>query len=84
MVAPPEIDGLPPAGLKQVMALLPSKNAAVKRTIGELRVEIARLKGPNDRPQLRPSEPSGMDQATPRPRRADGRGRGKVTPRVRG
>jgi Transposase IS66 family len=86
MVAPFEIDGLPPAGLKQVIELLLAENAELKRTIVELHEEIARLKGLKGRPQIKPSKPSGMDQetgGTPRDLRSGRRGRGKVTPRVK-
>ncbi len=86
MVAPPEIEGLPPAGLKQLIELLLAENAELKRENAELREEIARLKGLKGRPQIKPNKPSGMDQGTggtPREKRPGGRGRGKVTPRVR-
>lgn len=58
------------------------ENAEQKRAIGELREEIARLKGLKGRPDIKPS---GMEQGTtpkPRDKHAGRRGRGKVTPRV--
>jgi hypothetical protein len=42
MVAPPEIDGLPPAELKQLLLKLLEQNAEQTRVIAELREEIAR------------------------------------------
>ncbi|MGH8326570.1 MAG: IS66 family transposase, partial [Steroidobacteraceae bacterium] len=99
MVAPPEIDGPSPAELKQLIERLRWENADLRgavadlqgtvadlrRTVGGLREEIARLKGLKGRPQIKPSKPSGMDQATggsPREKRSGGSGRGKVTPQV--
>lgn len=86
MVVPSDIDGLPPAELKRLIELLLAENAELKRTIAELREEIARLKGLKGRPQIKPNKPSGMDQGTggtPREKRPGGSGRGKVTPRVK-
>ena len=37
MVAPPEIDGLPPGGLKQLIELLLAENAELKRDNAELK-----------------------------------------------
>lgn len=81
MVAPPDIDGLPPE-LKQFLLKLLVENAELKRQNAELREEIARLKGLKGRPQIKPS---GMEDAsTPNPgdRGASRRRRGKVVPRV--
>ena len=45
MVVPPDIDGLPPAELRQLLLKLLAENAELKRQNAELREEIARLKG---------------------------------------
>ena len=82
MVVPPDIDGLPPAELKQLVLRLLEENAEQKRVIAELREEIARLKGLKGRPHIKPS---GMENGTsPKPggKRGRRRGRGKATPRV--
>ena len=82
MVVPPDIDGLPPAELKQLVLRLLEENAEQKRVIAELREEIARLKGLKGRPHIKPS---GMENGTsPKPggKRGGRRGRGKATPRV--
>jgi hypothetical protein len=60
--------------------------ATLKQTVSELREEIARLKGLKGRPNIKPSTPSGMDNATePSKPAKQGRRRfrGKVTPRVK-
>jgi hypothetical protein len=60
--------------------------AALKQTVGEQREEIARLKGVKGRPDIKPSKPSGMDNATEPPklaRKEKQRLRGKVKPRVK-
>jgi len=82
VVAPPDIDGLSLAELKQLLFKLLEENAEQKRVIAEQREEIARLKGLKGRPSIKPS---GMDPGTtPKPRGRSGgrRGRGKTTPRV--
>lgn len=82
MVVSPEIDGLPPAELKQLLVRLLEENAEQKRIIAELREEIARLKGLKGRPSIKP--PSGMENSTsPKPGgKSTRRRRGKVVPRV--
>lgn len=82
VVAPPDIDGLPSAELKQLVLKLVEENAEQARVIAELREEIARLKGLKGRP---PIKPSGMENGTSSKsggKRGRRRGRGKVTPRV--
>ena len=82
MVAPPDIDGLPPAELKLLVLKLLAENGEQQRVIAELREEIARLKGLKGRPRIKPS---GMEQGTtPKPggKRGRRRGRGKSVPRV--
>ena len=81
MVAPPEIDGLPPE-LQQSVLMLLAENAELKRQNAELREEIARLKGLKGRPRIKPS---GMEEATtanPGDSSAKRRRRGKIVPRV--
>jgi hypothetical protein len=80
VVAPPDIDGLSPAELKQLVEKLLQENAEQRRVIGELREEVTRLKGLKGRPRLRSS---GMEEGTaPRPPSKRTGRRGKVTPRV--
>jgi Transposase IS66 family len=82
VVAPPDIDGLPPAELRQLLVKLLAENAELTRQNVELREEIARLKGLKGRPAIKPS---GMENGTaPKPggRGAGRRRRGKVVPRV--
>jgi hypothetical protein len=81
VIAPPDIDGLPPE-LKHFLLMLLAENADLKRQNVELRDEIARLKGLKGRPQIKPS---GMEDATtpnPGDRGASRRRRGKIVPRV--
>jgi Transposase IS66 family len=82
VVAPPDIDGLPAAELKQLVLKLLAENAEQARLIAELREEVARLKGLKGRPLIKPS---GMETgSSPKPggQRGHRRGRGKVVPRV--
>jgi transposase IS66 family protein len=82
-VSPPEaLDVLTPAQLKELVAKLLGEVTELKRTVAELRQEIARLKGLKGRPGIKPS---GMDKATEavRPsKQGRQRGRGKVRPSV--
>jgi hypothetical protein len=82
MNAPAALDGLTPAQLKELVVELLGEVTTLKQTVGELREEIARLKGLKGRPDIKPS---GMETATePAKPRAQGKrpGRGKVRPRV--
>ena len=85
VVAPPDIEGLPPAELKQLLLKLLEKNTQLEGENAALREEIARLKGLKGRPDIKPSKPSGMEKgAGPNPgeNRASRRRRGKIKPRV--
>src|SRR4051794_14689358 len=66
------LSGLPRGELEAVAGRLLAENAALKRTIAELRAEVATLKGVKGRPKMRPS---GMDEGT-EPAPAGSRGRG--------
>jgi hypothetical protein len=82
VVTPPDVDGLSPAELKQLVLTLLHENAEQKRVLAELREEVARLKGLKGRPQIKPS---GMENGTtPKPagNRVGRRGRGKARPQV--
>ena len=63
MVAPPDIDGLSLAELKQLLLKVLEENAEQKRVIAEQREEIARLKGLKGRPSIKPDPGT-----TPKPR----------------
>jgi len=84
MAESPSIDG---AGLDELKTLLVQAledNARLKAENAELRDEIARLKGLNGRPTIKPNRPSGMEQATgsakgQRRKRRRGAKRAKVT-----
>ena len=79
---PEALDVLTPDELSKLVASLLGEVVELKRTVVELREEIARLKGVKGRPDIKPS---GMDNATePTSSIKPGqrRGRDKVRPRV--
>ena len=81
--APQDFDDLSSVQLRELVVLLLGKVAALEPLVGEQRAEIARLKGLNGPPTIKPS---GMDKATEpaKPDRPESRPRrGKVRPRVR-
>src|SRR5271156_159488 len=69
MPPPPDIDALSPRDLKRLVLELLDARADLRRTIGALRDEIARLKGGPGRPDIKASvkpdiKPSGMEKAS--------------------
>ncbi len=64
MAPPVDLDGLSPAELKAWVGDLLEKIAALEQKLCEQREEIARLKGLKGRPEIKPSKPSGMEQAS--------------------
>jgi hypothetical protein len=78
--------GLNRAELEALLVELFGKVADLEKIIAEQREEIARLKGLKGRPDIKPSKPSGMDNATEPPKPGKNglrRFRGKVAPRVK-
>ena len=80
---PYAVDDLEHAELKDLFLDLLDEVSGLKQTVAELREENARLKGLKGRPRLKPSKPSGMEQASARKATSSGtrsrRGRGKKT-----
>jgi len=64
MAPPVDLDGLSPAELKARIGDLLEKIAELEQKLREQREEIARLKGLKGRPEIKPSKPSGMEQAS--------------------
>ena len=82
VIPPPDLDELTLAQLRELVAMLLTKMAALEQKVIEQREEIARLKGLKGRPDIKSS---GMDKGT-EPARPGRQGqhlrRGKVRPRV--
>ena len=65
MALPSTIDALSPAELKALVADLLEQVSALSRIVAEQRDEIARLKGLNGKPDIKPNaSPSGMEKAS--------------------
>ena len=82
MPTPADIDGLSFEALKALVIQLLGKVAEQERLIAELREEIARLKGLNGRPRIRPSGMESAREPPPPGKRGKRRRRGKIVPRV--
>jgi hypothetical protein len=83
---PPALSALSRSELEALLVDLFGKVTDLEKTVAEQREEIARLKGLKGRPDIKPSKPSGMDNATAPPKpgeKAKRRFRGKVAPRVK-
>jgi Transposase IS66 family len=83
---PANLSDLSRPELEALLVELFGKVAGLEKIVGEQRDEIARLKGLKGRPIVKPSKPSGMDNATepPKPaKKGKRRFRGKVAPRVK-
>jgi len=82
---PPALSELSRAELEALLVELFGKVTELEKIVAEQREEIVRLKGLKGRPDIKPSKPSGMDNAT-EPVKPEGKGkrrlRGKIVPRV--
>jgi hypothetical protein len=80
MSSPGNLDDLSPAELKALVIRLMSDITELQRVIEDQRAEIVRLKGLKGRPRLKPSKPSGMEEASlSKPTHPRRRGRGHQT-----
>src|SRR5689334_12129666 len=80
MSPPGNLDDLSPAELKALVIRLMGDITELQRVIEDQRAEIARLKGLQGRPRLKPSKPSGMEEASlSKPIHPRRRGRGHQT-----
>jgi hypothetical protein len=83
---PSSLSDLSRPELEALLIELFGKLGELEKVVSEQREEIARLKRLKGRPDIKPSTPSGMDNATepPKPgKKGKRRFRGKVTPRVK-
>ena len=86
MPPPPALSELSRPELEALLIELFGKVADLEQIVAEQREEIVRLKGLKGRPDIKPSKPSGMDNATEPPKpgnKGPRRFRGKVAPRVK-
>ena len=80
MSLPGNLDDLSPAELKALVIRLIGDITELQGVIEDQRAEIARLKGLKGRPRLKPSKPSGMEEASlSKPTHPRRRGRGHQT-----
>lgn len=80
MSPPGNLDDLSPAEVKALIVRLMGEVTELQRVVENQRAEIARLKGLNGRPRLKPSKPSGMEEASsPKPTSPRWRGRSHQT-----
>jgi hypothetical protein len=70
-----DIDDLSPQELRSALAGSLSEIEELKRMVALMAAEIARLKDLNQRPNIKPNKPSGMDQGTSGGPKPGGKGR---------
>ena len=86
MPPPPALSELSRPELEALLVEVFGKVADLEKIVAEQREEIVRLKGLKGRPDIKPSKPSGMDNATEPPKpgnKGPRRFRGKVATRVK-